>query len=68
MLALSSIVEVTVKTYNVPWSLTVRVLVEIVMIRLDSEIQEMSESRGEKVSVSVWLQPASCVQASILKL
>ena len=68
MFAPSLIVDVTVKTYTVPWSLTVRVLVDNVIVRLNSEIQEMLESRGEKVSVSVQAQPDSCVQSAIVKL
>ena len=56
VLALSLTVDVTVKVVLVPCR--DKSLVDIVIVRPESEIQARLSGSGEKDSVSVWLQPA----------
>ena len=51
LLALSLVLDVTVKVWLVLWRDIS--LVDIVIVRLDSDIQEIVERLGENVSVSV---------------
>ena len=66
VLTLSLTVEFTVNVVLVVCK--VKSFVDIVTVRPETEIQASVVRSGEKDSVSVWLQPAYCVQAAMVKL